>query len=113
MEWSNEQALEYVKDHGAALLEELQYRTPKVTGQLVRGWRSNINAPSPEPGGPAPLSRAEFMAKMSPLKLGDSIHHTNNEPYARRIEYGWGAKNPPSGFARPALKSYVRRVKVR
>ena len=112
MDGQIEKALDFCKDHGAALLEEVQSRTPKLKGELVRGWRSNINSPSSEPGGPAPESRFEFMAKMKPLKLGDSMHFTNLVKYARRIEYGWGEKNPPSGFARPSLKSYTRRLRT-
>ena len=112
MDKTEKQALDYIKDHGASLLEEVQYRTPVKTGTLRDAWKSNINAPAPDIGKRLE-SRAEFMSKMTPLKIGDSIHITNNLPYARRIEYGWGVKNPPTGFARPSLKSYVRRVKER
>lgn len=98
--------------HGLALLEELQHRTPKKSGLLASSWRTNINAPSEElPTEVFYETEAMFNSKMQPLEVGDSIHLTNNQPYARRIEYGHGERNPPSGFARPALRTYRRRLR--
>ena len=113
MDKTTDEALDFVKDHGAALLEELQFRTPKLKGYLKAAWRSNINSPAFVITGntTAVESRMEFMSKMQSLKLGDSMHFTNMKSYARRIEYGWGAKNPPSGYARPSLRSYTRRLR--
>ena len=106
------QVIDLVKAHGWALHEELFFQTPKDTGLLAASWISSVNAPaSGVPTLALRETKAEYMRRVSAMKVEDSIFLTNNQPYARRIEHGWGKKNPPSGFVRPALLAYPRRLR--
>lgn len=104
------EALQFLKAHGWALMQELQHNTPKKTGALAAAWTSSVNDPSPE----IPTLRetgSVYYAKMSKLRFVDAIKITNNQPYARRIEHGWGKNNPATGFVGPSLIAYKRRLK--
>jgi hypothetical protein len=111
---TEEQVVQLVQDHGWALHEELFARTPKKSGLLRGSWRTSLNTPSKEvPKLGLRESKAEYMRKVSGMKVEDSIFLVNNQPYARRIEHGWGVKNPPTGFVRPSLMTYQKRLKKR
>jgi hypothetical protein len=104
-------------DHTVALMKELHARTPigKVQGgRLVSAWRTSLNTPSDYVATRQNMrieSPSETRANLEGIDVGDEIWIVNNQPYGPRIEYGWGKKNPPTGFVRPALKTYTRHLK--
>jgi hypothetical protein len=107
------QALQFLKEHAVAFLAEVQHRTPVRSGLLRSSWTASKITPSKwmPISVTSLMSRAQFMNKVSGLKFGQSIHVTNNQPYARRLEHGHGPNNPPTGFVRPSLRSYRKRVR--
>jgi hypothetical protein len=118
---SEEILIETIQDHAVALMQELYARTPKAApgtskhpGLLRSSWITSLNAPATRvPTAIEPESEAQTRAKLAAMKVDDKVFISNPQPYALRIEHGWGVKNPPSGFVRPALLAYESRLKKR
>ena len=93
--------------------------TPVDTGLLRGNWRTSVNKPKNTPLIQTDKSGARAKGKI-PSKLGyfgDSVHMTNNLPYAKVAEYGlWNGpteKVNGEGFSRKATKGMMRKNAIR
>ena len=93
--------------------------TPVDTGRLRGNWRTSVGKPingslkRKDRNGTA--TKAKILSKLG--KFGDSVHMTNNLPYAKVAEYGeWNGpteKVNGEGFSRKATKGMVRKNALR
>jgi hypothetical protein len=93
--------------------------TPVDTGRLRGNWQTSVNKPknstltgNDKGGG---KSKARVLSNLG--KFGDSIHLTNNLPYAKVAEYGeWNGptdKVNATGFSRKSPRGMLRKNAVR
>lgn len=75
--------------------------SPVDTGRFKESWRTSINIPDlstlGKGGGLVPIVKL--------LKSGESIYFTNNQPYARRLEFGW-SNQAPVGMVRITVADF-------
>lgn len=65
--------------------------SPVDTSLFKQTWNTAINMPDLSIDASA---GAGLIPVTSQLKLGDVIYFTNNQPYARRLEFGWSSQAP-------------------
>lgn len=86
----NSEAL--IRKNVGQMLNAVIRRTPTVKGFLKNSWNTTLNNPNgevasnPDPSGSR--ARQQVFQTLRSFKLGDSIHFTNNMPYAEYVEYG-------------------------
>ena len=93
--------------------------TPVDTGRLRGNWRTSVGKPIN--GTLIQNDKSGLRAKGKILNklgtFGDSVHMTNNLPYAKVAEYGqWNGpteKVTASGFSRKATKGMMRKNALR
>lgn len=79
------------------LLGRVTEKTPVDTGRLRANWMTGINAPDrTETDSTTDNAIARAIDKLSSLEFGETVHLSNNLPYAAKVEYG-GYSKPGQG----------------
>lgn len=95
-------ALMAFKQVALAASDKVTERTPVDTGKAKGSWMGGINSPARNSPG--------YLAVIGRLKLGDTFFLTNNQPYIRRLEYGWSMQ-APAGMVRITVAEFQNIVK--
>ena len=82
-------------------------RSPVLTGSFRASWNVSFDTPVyakiTSKNTVTPLPAPTFVWP-SGYQLGQSVHITNGQPYAQRLEYGWSSQ-APLGIVRVTLAS--------
>ena len=118
-------AEEVTKATGIEIFGRVIMRTPVDTGRLRGNWQATrgarahgtVDTDDPGPvndiGAGSSKAREEMIRTVVGAGLGDSLHLTNNLPYAGKIEYGHSKKQAPAGMVRLTVAEFQDVVKAK